>query len=109
MSPAAMRTATTICLRNAWPDPREDADPPGDHPRSEEHTSELQSPCQLVCRLLLEKKYRSEEADRPAWEGHSGYTYILFDHIGRLGSEPEKAARQLPCRQPHLEARCLDQ
>src|SRR2546426_11509334 len=28
--------------------------PPGG--RSEEHTSELQSPCNLVCRLLLEKK-----------------------------------------------------
>src|ERR1039457_6655340 len=27
----------------------------GHHPRSEEHTSELQSPCNLVCRLLLEK------------------------------------------------------
>src|ERR1022692_3915363 len=27
--------------------------------RSEEHTSELQSPCNLVCRLLLEKKYVS--------------------------------------------------
>src|SRR5256885_13083264 len=26
------------------------------HHRSEEHTSELQSPCNLVCRLLLEKK-----------------------------------------------------
>src|SRR5256885_16347789 len=26
------------------------------YPRSEEHTSELQSPCNLVCRLLLEKK-----------------------------------------------------
>src|SRR5256885_7968546 len=26
------------------------------HDRSEEHTSELQSPCNLVCRLLLEKK-----------------------------------------------------
>src|SRR5688500_19828799 len=25
-------------------------------PRSEEHTSELQSPCNLVCRLLLDKK-----------------------------------------------------
>src|SRR5256885_5472365 len=29
--------------------------------RSEEHTSELQSPCNLVCRLLLEKK-KSPEA-----------------------------------------------
>src|SRR5207248_6296132 len=29
---------------------------PGSWPRSEEHTSELQSPYDLVCRLLLEKK-----------------------------------------------------
>src|SRR2546426_8528409 len=28
--------------------------------RSEEHTSELQSPCNLVCRLLLEKKKKVE-------------------------------------------------
>src|SRR5256885_7905221 len=28
--------------------------------RSEEHTSELQSPCNLVCRLLLEKKKKSK-------------------------------------------------
>src|SRR5256885_10163311 len=28
--------------------------------RSEEHTSELQSPCNLVCRLLLEKKKKEE-------------------------------------------------
>src|SRR5256885_9456760 len=30
-----------------------------DTARSEEHTSELQSPCNLVCRLLLEKKKRT--------------------------------------------------
>src|SRR5688500_19321104 len=29
--------------------------PAPEAPRSEEHTSELQSPCNLVCRLLLEK------------------------------------------------------
>src|SRR5256885_16364854 len=29
--------------------------------RSEEHTSELQSPCNLVCRLLLEKKTRCSD------------------------------------------------
>src|SRR2546426_8561750 len=28
--------------------------------RSEEHTSELQSPCNLVCRLLLEKKKKDK-------------------------------------------------
>src|SRR5688500_19892809 len=33
--------------------------PPGPPGRSEEHTSELQSPCNLVCRLLLEKKKNS--------------------------------------------------
>src|SRR5256885_5471729 len=36
--------------------------------RSEEHTSELQSPCNLVCRLLLEKKktlcFRDRRASR---------------------------------------------
>src|SRR5256885_12136634 len=46
--------------------------------RSEEHTSELQSPCNLVCRLLLEKKnttkpctsHRSESPGRdPARRG----------------------------------------
>src|SRR5256885_9788553 len=31
--------------------------------RSEEHTSELQSPCNLVCRLLLEKKKKARVAD----------------------------------------------
>src|SRR5256885_13174116 len=31
----------------------------GTRQRSEEHTSELQSPCNLVCRLLLEKKKKS--------------------------------------------------
>src|SRR2546426_3298774 len=37
--------------------------------RSEEHTSELQSPCNLVCRLLLEKKKRCEE-NGPRPGGH---------------------------------------
>src|SRR2546426_6877012 len=36
-----------------------------DH-RSEEHTSELQSPCNLVCRLLLEKKKKKHK--------HQNYT-----------------------------------
>src|SRR2546426_5913806 len=30
--------------------------------RSEEHTSELQSPCNLVCRLLLEKKKKKQRS-----------------------------------------------
>src|SRR2546426_6250479 len=31
--------------------------------RSEEHTSELQSPCNLVCRLLLEKKKKHKRSN----------------------------------------------
>src|SRR5205807_9748416 len=31
--------------------------------RSEEHTSELQSPCNLVCRLLLEKKKKKKTSN----------------------------------------------
>src|SRR5256885_10962445 len=33
--------------------------------RSEEHTSELQSPCNLVCRLLLEKKKKQAHVTTP--------------------------------------------
>src|SRR5690348_17542914 len=34
------------------------------YPRSEEHTSELQSPVHLVCRLLLEKKKKQKHKQR---------------------------------------------
>src|SRR5256885_7415784 len=40
MTEEGQRCAVPLCARD----------------RSEEHTSELQSPCNLVCRLLLEKK-----------------------------------------------------
>src|SRR2546428_1226167 len=46
--------------------------------RSEEHTSELQSRSDLVCRLLLEKKKRWAYANRiatPAGPGRYGGTY----------------------------------
>src|SRR5688500_20047997 len=36
--------------------------------RSEEHTSELQSPCNLVCRLLLEKK--NTHRSRRMWSAY---------------------------------------
>src|SRR5205807_6604770 len=44
---ACSRTPSRSCRLDRWT--------PGSI-RSEEHTSELQSPCNLVCRLLLEKK-----------------------------------------------------
>src|SRR5438552_19086525 len=40
--------------------------------RSEEHTSELQSPDHLVCRLLLEKKKTGGSSRRPAWRHRTG-------------------------------------
>src|SRR5256885_6244056 len=54
-SPAACRslTARPIVMRET-PNLRTSCASLGR--RSEEHTSELQSPCNLVCRLLLEKK-----------------------------------------------------
>src|SRR5256885_3878530 len=43
--------------------------------RSEEHTSELQSPCNLVCRLLLEKKKsRKTIAVSPSTTGQTSHT-----------------------------------
>src|SRR5258708_13351451 len=39
--------------------------------RSEEHTSELQSPDHLVCRLLLEKKKKNKELDRHTSSSYS--------------------------------------
>src|SRR5256885_7589443 len=42
--------------------------PRGRAGRSEEHTSELQSPCNLVCRLLLEKKKKKKVEGIPIHE-----------------------------------------
>src|ERR1039457_7427613 len=44
-----LKTAAFVCIVLALSGPRVVV-------RSEEHTSELQSPCNLVCRLLVEKK-----------------------------------------------------
>src|SRR5256885_11178158 len=40
--------------------------------RSEEHTSELQSPCNLVCRLLLEKKTKHHDSIQRKASGLNG-------------------------------------
>src|SRR2546426_7524751 len=49
--------------------------------RSEEHTSELQSPCNLVCRLLLEKKKYDMLFCQPQ---------TIFDSAGRRRVELER-------------------
>src|SRR5256885_12605293 len=50
--------------------------------RSEEHTSELQSPCNLVCRLLLEKKKCARR-----WEVDFG----PLSHLGRACQASDQA------------------
>src|SRR5256885_11130578 len=49
--------------------------------RSEEHTSELQSPCNLVCRLLLEKKKKSkhlfERVETPTIGHHNADALVV--------------------------------
>src|SRR5215510_1908442 len=55
-------------------------------PRSEEHTSELQSRGQLVCRLLLEKKKRRIDIDpdrsqSPTFGGLSFGSVVQYDNI----------------------------
>src|SRR5256885_9980587 len=49
--------------------------------RSEEHTSELQSPCNLVCRLLLEKK-KNKDLTATCDSHHS----LSNDHTGQSAS-----------------------
>src|ERR1039457_7387902 len=44
--------------------------------RSEEHTSELQSPCNLVCRLLLEKKKKKLYTERRF--AATGVIYLFY-------------------------------
>src|SRR2546429_1860731 len=54
--PILMRLEKLHWLETRW----EEVKTPGRPPRSEEHTSELQSRLHLVCRLLLEKKKKKE-------------------------------------------------
>src|SRR5260370_11177138 len=64
-APSRMRSASAASFRDpASHPPSTHPGPPGVHPimpvrRSEEHTSELQSHLNLVCRLLLEKKKKA--------------------------------------------------
>src|SRR6516162_10309809 len=57
----SLHDALPICgVGVVIPDPCHQCMGDGRVRRSEEHTSELQSPCNLVCRLLLEKKKRDQ-------------------------------------------------
>src|SRR5438552_14751270 len=56
------------------------------HDRSEEHTSELQTPDHLVCRLLLEKKKKTQRKHTKTYYAPSlisltHYTWNVFLHV----------------------------
>src|SRR5256885_6876430 len=50
---------------------------PDEWMRSEEHTSELQSPCNLVCRLLLEKKKHTPHSDVACTADYPALTHVI--------------------------------
>src|SRR5256885_12111225 len=52
----------------------------GGQDRSEEHTSELQSPCNLVCRLLLEKKKKKSHVCNPTCHIKRYYATTISQH-----------------------------
>src|SRR5256885_3229878 len=52
--------------------------------RSEEHTSELQSPCNLVCRLLLEKKNTQRNREDSLLLRSPGACSSGVGHVARL-------------------------
>src|SRR5256885_9338735 len=71
LAPAA-RAASVLLpdrSRDSWPSLGASIRAPAAK-RSEEHTSELQSPCNLVCRLLLEKKKKIHDWRRPRSSAH---------------------------------------
>src|ERR1022692_341054 len=66
--------------------------------RSEEYTSELQSPCNLVCRLLLEKKKNTSEPQEQS--KHAGRPPpVSQDHLSGPGAKSACATRRW-CRAP---------
>src|SRR5688572_31527240 len=68
----APSAATSSCGRaggSPRPNPQSTGRPPGPT-RSEEHTSELQSQSNLVCRLLLEKKKKNKKTNKHQQQPH---------------------------------------
>src|SRR5256885_734762 len=92
--------------------------------RSEEHTSELQSPCNLVCRLLLEKKKTKSSNMSPSSTAlctaqptclppplsspprRPIYTIAL---CFSTSTQPPTHTHSIPVSQPSAESACVDQ
>src|ERR1039457_4885847 len=65
--------------------------------RSEEHTSELQSPCNLVCRLLLEKKNKKKMEKKNNINAHI-YTRHRLSYSARHRTGHQRPGSCAPIR-----------
>src|SRR5256885_9988253 len=88
---------------------------PTDRLRSEEHTSELQSPCNLVCRLLLEKKKRKTVDIQSSNEAGMGLEPYLWSYLPTCSTavrsqyscaRPRSTVRTDITRLSHRHCRC---
>src|SRR5256885_5010192 len=68
-------------------------------PRSEEHTSELQPPCNLLCRLLLEKKNAVARIDRVRTAAPIGAQIGAPRLVARAGSLRQRLAMGVRTRE----------
>src|SRR5256885_9445209 len=64
-------------------------------PRSEEHTSELQSPCNLVCRLLLEKKKHD------SYRHYDHLAIKILERVVPSYSHEDNSCSHIPDREQH--------
>src|SRR2546426_69958 len=76
--------------------------------RSEEHTSELQSPCNLVCRLLLEKKKNQDNTVESSihirnTQGYHEYRQTDTNRSNSLPSERHDRVRACICKPSNLD------
>src|SRR5437867_5254243 len=99
-APPAVRLPRRGARRAARPLPRIRCRSPSSRGRSEEHTSELQSPYDLVCRLLLEKKNESVDDLQPP-----ALYLIALDSLNHLPPRRLPSPRRLPPTRLQLSAR----
>src|SRR2546430_11923584 len=76
-APGAMQYDACLCACRDY-SPNTNSVPPAFEMRSEEHTSELQSQSNLVCRLLLEKK-KKKSSDSTVFSTY----YLCFCRLSR--------------------------
>src|SRR5256885_8842418 len=77
--------------------------------RSEEHTSELQSPCNLVCRLLLEKKKKSSPTTRYSFRSPLTQNPMpLIVYVGNSGrlNTSGSSLHSTPLSSPYVFSTC---